>query len=74
MTLAAKIHQHALQSETTWGVSHRVFSELIKTRKLEVGIEIGVAFGGHIEMLLRIPTVKKIYGVDPYEHYEAPSG
>ena len=65
-SIAEKHHQHALQAEAVWGRAYPIFDELVRVRKLEIGAEIGVAFGGHIEALLNISTVRKMYGIDPY--------
>lgn len=65
-SMAEKHHRHALQAEVVWGRAYPIFDELVRARKLEVGAEVGVAFGGHVEALLSISTVRKMYGVDPY--------
>jgi predicted O-methyltransferase YrrM len=43
---------------------------LIKERKFESGIEIGVLFGGHALALLESPWLKTLIGIDPYVQYE----
>lgn len=63
-----KLHQHALQAEAVWSKSYGVFDEVIRARQLRVGAEIGVAFGGHVEALLSVPTVERMYGIDAYRH------
>jgi len=57
-------HQHMLQAEAVWGKDYETFDKVIQD--LETGVEVGVAFGGHIEAILNKTAVKKMYGVDPY--------
>jgi glycosyltransferase involved in cell wall biosynthesis len=45
-----------------------VLDIILQSRGLHVGAEIGVAFGGHSESILKFPAVTKLYGIDPYQH------
>ncbi len=65
--MALKHHQHSLQAEAVWGKAYGVFDRIVQLRGFRTGVEVGVAFGGHIEALLNIPTIEKVYGVDPYQ-------
>ncbi len=66
--LRAEVERHAREAEQVWGNAYRRFDTIIDERQLRTGIELGVAFGGHVEALAGLPSVEKIYGVDPYEH------
>lgn len=61
--------------ETSWKVAYPLFSKVINQYKLNKGVEIGVAFGGHSEAILKQTNIEKLYSVDRYEHdpnYEDP--
>jgi glycosyltransferase involved in cell wall biosynthesis len=64
------INKIADESEVTWGRSHKLFYPIIEEKGLNVGIEVGVAFGGHAEEILKNSHIKKLYGIDPYLHME----
>ena len=68
ITIAEKIKNHASEAEAVWGKAYGLFGRVIQERKLKVGAEIGVAFGGHSESILKVSTVTKLYCVDPYQH------
>ena len=76
MTIVSeKIKKHAQEADVGWGVAYGLFSRVIESKKLKIGVEIGVAFGGHAESILKTSTIDKLYGVDPYLHingYEDP--
>lgn len=63
-----QIRQHALSAEKVWGKSYNELWPLINAKKLRVGVEIGVAFGGHSERILE-KTKCKLYSIDPYKHF-----
>lgn len=52
-----------------WSVYYDFLPELINKHNLEVGVEIGVAFGGHAEAILKKSNIATLYGVDPYLEY-----
>jgi glycosyltransferase involved in cell wall biosynthesis len=61
--------------ESAWRRSYPLFDRIVKCRNLRIGAEIGVAFGGHAEALLKLDCVQCLYGVDPYRFdpsYEDP--
>lgn len=61
--------------EGAWSKGYHLFPQVLKSRA-EVGVEIGVAFGGHAEAILKYTQVRKLYGVDSYQHidgYEDPT-
>jgi len=64
--LLEKIKNHAAEAEAVWGVDYHLFSEVVERKKLKIGVEVGVAFGGHSEAILKNTTIDKLYGVDPY--------
>jgi len=70
ISLAEKIRKHTSEAEAVWGKAYGLFDRVIQAKKLKVGVEVGVAFAGHVETILNIPTVDKLYGVDPYQHLE----
>jgi hypothetical protein len=51
-----------------WSISYPYFSQIINLFQLKVGAEIGVAFGGHSEAILKQTEVIKLYGIDSYTH------
>lgn len=63
-----KIIQQSNQSLTTWGLGYGHFSKIINKFNLKIGAEIGVAYGGHSEAILKNTNIEKLYGVDPYKH------
>lgn len=56
----------------TWKDSYTILPKLIRDFGLEVGCEIGVAFGTHSQNILETTDVKKLYSIDPFRHF-APS-
>jgi len=74
-SLTEKIKKHASEADAGWGPAYGLFSKIIERKKLKIGVEIGVAFGGHSETMLKTTTIDKLYGIDPYLHmngYEDP--
>lgn len=58
-------------NERAWSRGYHLFPEILnhlRPQGLKVGVEIGVAFGGHSESILEHTTVKKLYGIDSYQH------
>jgi hypothetical protein len=66
VSIRAKIQQLAAQADASWGPAYPLFSRIIEREGLKNGAEIGVAFGGHSEAILKSTTIKRLYGVDPY--------
>lgn len=55
-------------AELGWGNTYyHVIPGLINKYHLKVGAEIGVAYGGHSEAILKNTKVEKLYSVDPYQ-------
>ena len=52
-TLEEKIIAEAKRADEGWGAAYPLFCGVINTYALKTGIEIGVAFGGHAEAMLR---------------------
>ncbi len=74
-SLSEKLKKLSVEAETVWGLDYNVFANIIEQKHLKVGVEIGVAFGGHSEAILTNSTIDKLYGIDPYCHrsdYEDP--
>lgn len=63
-----KIVKHAQEANNSWCGAYDLFSRRINENNLKVGVEVGVAFGGHSEALLKNTKIEKLYGVDPYKH------
>lgn len=69
-------------AESGWGLSYyHVLPKLINENNYKVGAEIGVAYGGHSEAILKNTKVERLYSIDPYslEHdntdgYTRPNG
>jgi hypothetical protein len=53
----------------SWDSSHHDIPRVINERGYRIGVEVGVAYGGHSECILRETQVEKLYGVDPYTNY-----
>lgn len=70
VSIAEKIKKHASEADAGWGPAYGLFSKIIEKKKLKMGVEIGVAFGGHSESILKASTIDKLYGVDPYLHMD----
>lgn len=60
------IKKRASEADTSWGSAYGLFGKVLEKKGLKRGVEIGVAFGGHAESILRISTIDKLYGIDPY--------
>jgi len=54
--------------ETSWQSGYRYFPAVLEARGLKIGVEVGVAFGGHSEALLARTRISKLYGVDSYRY------
>lgn len=67
MELYEVINQMSEGAADGWGRAYyHVMPRLIKERNLKVGAEIGVAYGGHAEAMVKA-GVKTLYAVDPYQ-------
>lgn len=63
------VEQKKLLHESSWENGYRIFPAILnKYDNLRTGAEIGVAFGGHAEAILKNTDVSRLYGVDPYFH------
>lgn len=58
----------AKHADQGWGIAYGRFAAVVSRLDLRRGAEIGVAFGGHAESLLRSSQTDLLYGVDPYLH------
>jgi hypothetical protein len=67
---AARVRQMAREADEGWGPAYGRFAAIVARFDLKVGAEIGVAFGGHAESLLRETSTELLYGIDPYEYVE----
>jgi len=59
------LHHH---HENSWRRSYPHFAKIVRSMSLQIGVEIGVAFGGHAEHLLENTSVHRLVGIDPYLH------
>jgi predicted O-methyltransferase YrrM len=63
-------NSHAAQADKSWGdLYYHVISGIINEKNYRRGAELGVAFGGHAEHILKNTDIEKLYGVDLYENY-----
>lgn len=69
MNLRDKIIAESKRADEGWGPAYPLFSRVVNNYGLKVGVEIGVAFGGHSEAILAQTNVTKLYGIDPYRHF-----
>ncbi len=67
---ADKISRYSQEAEAVWGKAYKFFSTIIEDKALKVGVEVGVAYGGHAEAILSNTTIDRLYGVDPYQHID----
>lgn len=57
-----------------WDCSHQSIPEIINTKNYKIGVEIGCAYGGHLDSILSKTKIEKLYGVDPYLQYKEYEG
>lgn len=62
------IHAEIGRHEPGWGRAYPRWCSVIRQRDLHTGAEIGVAFGGHTEAILKNTEVRKLYSVDMFRH------
>ncbi|MEM6551238.1 MAG: glycosyltransferase [Planctomycetota bacterium] len=62
------IPELAAHHEANWSKGYRVFPEIINKLGLKTGVEVGVAFGGHANAILKLTGVTQLTGVDAYAH------
>lgn len=68
--MLTKIEIMSLEAQRGWGeLYYHVLPKIINERGYKTGIEIGVAFGGHAENLLKTTLIEKLTGIDPYKDY-----
>lgn len=65
---AATIDALAQRHEGAWRSGYARFAEVINRHKLTEGVEVGVAFGGHSEAILKQTDVQRLTGVDSFRH------
>ncbi len=59
------------RATSNWRHGYHLLPAVINRMGLRVGVEVGVALGGHADAILtQCPSVTKLYGVDPYRHRE----
>jgi glycosyltransferase involved in cell wall biosynthesis len=63
------IATHARSAERIWSEAYDILWKIINKKKLKIGAEIGVAFGGHSERILE-KTKVKLFCIDPYQHID----
>lgn len=54
--------------EPSWQAAYPLLSAVINRRQYITGVEVGVAFGGHSEAILKQTNIMKLYSVDRYQH------
>jgi hypothetical protein len=67
-----EIEQLAADAEEgAWGLACGRCASAVRERDLKRGVEVGVAFGGHAESMLRDAEIEHLWSVDPYRHQVA---
>lgn len=64
----ALLDELAQRHESQWALGYDRFPALIERLNLRRGVEVGVAFGGHSEAILKHTRVEQLIGVDSYRH------
>ncbi len=54
----------------SWSDSHAMLSKIINDMSFKSGVEVGVAYGNHSDVILSTTKVEKLAGIDPYGNYE----
>jgi len=63
----AEMQRLSREAHETWGLSYyHVMPKIIKKFDLKIGAELGVAFAGHSEFMLKKTELELLYSVDPY--------
>ena len=63
-------NSHAAQADKSWGdLYYHVISGIINEKNYRRGAELGVAFGGHAEHILKNTGIEKLYGVYDIRKY-----
>lgn len=65
-----KIEEKRELNEKFWSRGYHLFPKVLNLYNSKIGVEVGVAFGGHSEAILELTSVCKLLGVDPYQHFE----
>lgn len=64
---SAELERISEEANHSWGKAYyHVMPKIINKYGLKVGAELGVAFGGHSEIMLKKTELKLLYSVDPY--------
>jgi len=82
MAIYDELLEMSAGAEDGWGKAYyHVLPKLINQFGYKVGAEVGVAYGGHSESMLRNTKIETLYSIDPYslEHdntdgYTRPNG
>jgi glycosyltransferase involved in cell wall biosynthesis len=64
----AYLTQQMNRHEPQWARAYPLWCEVLRRRNLEMGAELGVAFGGSSEAVLRDTQVEKLYSIDMFQH------
>jgi hypothetical protein len=68
MNIWEKINEMSKGAEDGWGGGYyHVIPKLINENNYKIGAEIGVAYGGHSESILKNTKIEKLYSIDPYQ-------
>lgn len=69
MTTTTPIDFAEARRTSNWRHGYHLLPAVINRLNLKVGVEVGVACGGHADAILtQCPGVEKLYGVDPYSN------
>jgi len=65
------VKEHRISADKSWGdLYYHVIPKVVNDNKCLIGVEIGVAFGGHAEAILSNTNIEKLYCVDAFQHYD----
>jgi glycosyltransferase involved in cell wall biosynthesis len=69
MILKNKVIIDAKRNDEYRLCAYSLFNRVLVEFDCKIGVEVGVSFGGHSEVILSETKVEKLYGVDPYGHF-----
>lgn len=62
------IERHSKRADSGWGnLYYGVISSIINKNNYKTFVEVGVAFGGHLEEILQNTKLEKAYAIDSYK-------
>ncbi len=59
-----------MEHPCNWEAEYPIVSGLIAEHNLKTGVEVGVAYGGQSEHILKNTNVERLVSIDPYYHFK----